>query len=233
MENLLSVLSKSDRTSRYLRSEKLRRRHEKVLIKAAEILELWKPISCYIFPLLSYPESEDLTIIAETLSAAGSAQSYRPEEIELKTCARELSELFLRITSLPLPKYVGQLMFAAFKWRGTAGDIKAAAKKLLKDRRPNEKGELKPGAGQYIELFRKNQPTFAALVFEHHPLRVEVPSTIEQNKRTIPNNSGKAKNGIERKSVLSRRRTTTPQVSLAACPAANRERPCLRVWPLR
>jgi hypothetical protein len=142
--------------SQYLRSEKLRNQHSKALLKAAEILQLWKPLSSYVFPLLSYPDPTDLKVIAKTLIAVGGAQSHRPEEVELKGCARALSALFKREASLQLPEYVGELLFAAFRWRGSAGEIKAAVKKLLKDRRSNAKGELKPcSAGKFIQVFQE------------------------------------------------------------------------------
>jgi hypothetical protein len=100
--------------SKYLRSAKHREQHSKVLLKAAEILELWKPISSYTFSMLSFPEPRELRFIAKTLQGAGASQSHRPENIELKKCARDLSELFKRKTSLRLPEYVGELLRAAF-----------------------------------------------------------------------------------------------------------------------
>lgn len=123
-------------TSELIRSEKRRKLHAKALNKAAEILKLWKPISPYAFPVYPYPKSTDLQLIAKTLLEMGPAQRHRPKEVEIKTCAYQLSQDFRRKTKNPLPEYVGKLILAAFpgQWN-PAGDVKEAAKKLLKERK--------------------------------------------------------------------------------------------------
>lgn len=133
--------------SRLLGSEKVRKQHAKKLFEAVDILNAWKPISFQVFPVISYPEPWDIHSIATTLLEYGPSQPYRPEEIEVKMCARELSSLFQRETTKQLPDYVGQLLAAAFpdRWvhsmkiKNGAVKIKDAAKKLLKDRKAKAK----------------------------------------------------------------------------------------------
>jgi hypothetical protein len=118
-----------------LRSSKQRRKDAKVLIRAAETLERWMPLCPFAFNVPKYPEAGSIRIIAETLLGFGPPQAYRPETT-IKACARELSQLFLRQTSKPLPEYVGKLIRHAFpeEWN-PASDIKDAAKKLMLKRR--------------------------------------------------------------------------------------------------
>jgi hypothetical protein len=142
--------------SKYLRSAKHREQHSKVLLKAAEILELWKPISSYTFSMLSFPEPRELRFIAKTLQGAGASQSHRPENIELKKCARDLSELFKRKTSLRLPEYVGELLRAAFPdmWNPASRVyLKEAAKQLLKGPNGRARQKLRPPVGTFVEEF--------------------------------------------------------------------------------
>lgn len=127
--------------SGYLRSEKRRKVHSRALFKAATILRLLKPLYPYTFPVKSYPKAADLETIAGTLLEFGGPQANRPEELELKDCARQLAQLFRRKTSKSLPEYVGRLILASFpdQWN-PAGDVKEAAKKLLKEHRASANG---------------------------------------------------------------------------------------------
>jgi hypothetical protein len=127
-------------SSAYADSQARRKRHSEALMKSAEILNLWKPLFPYAFLVPRYPESADLEMIAKTLRELSPPQAHAPGKIEIKNCARGLSQLFRGSTSRPLPEYVGQIILTAFPdlWN-PAGDIKEAAKKLLKQRKPNRR----------------------------------------------------------------------------------------------
>lgn len=135
------VDSARDATWDKIRSCRLRDADAQVLEKAAGLVEQWEP---FVPPAVMatpydadgiYPSSVQLRRIARDIRELGPAQRHRPKEVDLAIFARELASLFRRITQRPLYKYVGRLLVTAFpkKWN-PAGDIREAAKKLVKKR---------------------------------------------------------------------------------------------------
>jgi hypothetical protein len=49
-------------------------------MKAAEIVNLWKPLLEYAFPVSAYPRSEDLEMVAKALEDEGPPQAHAPEK---------------------------------------------------------------------------------------------------------------------------------------------------------
>jgi len=126
-----------------IRSLRLREKDALVLGKAADIAAQWKRYldgPLYFHPAAGdpYPSPASLKKLAKIIKETGPAKSHRPEEVELKVCAQGLASLFKETTGLPLYGYVGDLIRCAFPERwNPAGDLREAAKKLVKGGKEN------------------------------------------------------------------------------------------------
>ena len=141
-----------------LRSLKEREKEARILDTAAAILEKWRFLRFHALDNIvlwssayteAYTEDADLADRvrerAKALRQLGPSAAHRPKEVKLRDCGRALGGLFQARTDWPLHEYVGGILLAAFpgEWN-PAGDIREAAKKLIKRKKPvEEKREKK------------------------------------------------------------------------------------------
>jgi hypothetical protein len=123
---------------RKLRSEPLREKDARTLDKAVSILDEWWSYltqETHALELDEYPNMEHLKQVAQTIRGLGPSQKHRATEVRLRCCAQRLAEEFQRHTGWknPLYEHIGMLVKSAFpKDWGAAGDLKEAAKKMVK-----------------------------------------------------------------------------------------------------
>lgn len=105
------------------------------LKRAVEIIEKHRDIPIGIDP--AFEASNYLRLLCNRVREMRPPVTGRPRQIELRTMAAFLAEYFAERSGNPLPEYVGKLIRLAFpeKWN-PAGDIKEAAKKLIRWRSP-------------------------------------------------------------------------------------------------
>ena len=161
----------------HARSEKARQQQADVLTDAANVLKIWKPLLPFldisaskrcrvashgkvvwsldpeelkgITKAVRCPDPADLEAIAKALRELGPSQAHTIGKLEIKLCARDLTEFFRWKASRPLPLHVGAIIQAAFPddWN-PKGDLKEAAKKLVKERNPMTKGRQPQNAAR-------------------------------------------------------------------------------------
>jgi PAS domain-containing protein len=121
-----------------LRNAPLREKDATSLEKAAQILEQWRSYliqQTHALEWDEYPEIAQLNLVAKTLRGFGPSHRHRAIEVRLRCCAQRLADEFLHHTAWknPLYEHIGVLMKSAFQqdW-GAAGDLREAAKKMVK-----------------------------------------------------------------------------------------------------
>jgi PAS domain-containing protein len=121
-----------------LRNAPLREKDATSLEKAALILEQWRSYliqQTHALEWDEYPEIAQLNLVAQALREFGPSQRHRATEVRLRCCAQRLAEEFQHHTGWKkaLYEHIGVLMKSAFpKDWGAAGDLKEAAKKMVK-----------------------------------------------------------------------------------------------------
>jgi hypothetical protein len=134
-------------TTAKIRSRKKREKDAALLERAARLLYDWGPVITWDvkapFNKFVYSQSvaDDVKEIANVIrELGGPSKSYRPREDELRKCGLSLCKFFQSRTGFQLYSDVGELLKGAFfkEW-GAGGDLKDAAKKLLKERRQKDK----------------------------------------------------------------------------------------------
>jgi len=179
------VDSALDPTWAKIRSSRLREADAKSLEKAADLVEEWKP---FVPPAVMknphdedgiYPSSDQLKRIAKDIRQLGPSHPHRPREVYLTVFGQELASLFEGTTRWPLYEHVGWLLRAAFpgKWN-PAGDIKEAAKKLVKKR-------LSGSDISHLSDYTASRTGISGL-FQGHTLKTNVPMKPRKAKRLRP-----------------------------------------------